>query len=762
MNVPPNSKPREVAFWEGRPIEKFADDQLGRKEFARFFAEAITHHSGNESLVLGVNAPWGEGKTSFKNMMTDLLTQEKADRVITLNFTPWEWASQNQVSEAFFTEISKQLELKDKSEDAKRAAERFRQLGKYLGLTSKLAMPAGMLLEPVLPGSTIVTFAIGKGLKKAYEISRDAAHDMQREAEHAKKSLPDVKNELRMALKSFLDKERKLILVVVDDIDRLSPEEIRLVFQMVRVNADFPAMVFLLLYDESFVLKALNTLFGQDSSKFLEKIVQFQTSLPVLTENRLRDHMTEKITEFLKNHPPYAALFDKTEFHKLWKIGIKDYVTNLRQCGRLLSSYEFHLGVFRSYEAEVNPMDFLIIEIFRLFDKKLHENIYTKSEKLFPSFLDFHIFDEPKEGGKSVFDERVEEVLSGAKLPAAVKLFGALFPKHGRGNEPFGITDEDQMAARQRRLCHILYFNRYFRLTVDAGDIPEERITELAAAMNEPAKFIAFLTELAKESVLPLALTKLLARDNLKPAHDEKEMIGRLCDFGEIAAVVPKSGVLVEPLDGLRTLVMLHIDPTLKSGHRLAIIEAGIQKSKGIHLPVLLARIEDINECQYSRTDIDMKKEYAIHLDRADADKLSVIVAARVEQAIQANVLKPTAEWEQSFQWYLSTMNKSIAQSSEIILDHPMALALTLLVIISKQAVKQYRETMRSPHFAESPIIFTNALFGLETFDKALSEHEIELRKMDGEISRRIEIYRDMRTHFSHLAEPKTLKAGNG
>src|SRR4051794_19241289 len=109
-------------FYDGRPIKDFADDSLGRKAFARFFAEAITRYSGQESLVLAINAPWGEGKTSLKNMVTSLLEEEHSERILTLTFTPWEWASQNQVSEAFFAEIGKQLELKDNSESAKEAA----------------------------------------------------------------------------------------------------------------------------------------------------------------------------------------------------------------------------------------------------------------------------------------------------------------------------------------------------------------------------------------------------------------------------------------------------------------------------------------------------------------------------------------------------------------------------------------------------------------------------------------------------------------
>ena len=127
-------------------------------------------------------------------MVTDLLTQEKSNRIVILNFTPWEWASQNQVSEAFFAEIAKQLELKDKSESAKQAAARFRTLGSYLWAgRAEIITPAGPLLEGGLPGSTIVTFALGKGLSKAREVARNAADDLEQAAERAKKSLPSVK-----------------------------------------------------------------------------------------------------------------------------------------------------------------------------------------------------------------------------------------------------------------------------------------------------------------------------------------------------------------------------------------------------------------------------------------------------------------------------------------------------------------------------------------------------------------------------------------
>ena len=238
---------------------------------------------------------------------------------------------------------------------------------------------------------------------------------------------------------------------------------------MVRVNADFPALVFLLLYDEEFVVSALDKFFRKASARFLEKIVQFQTTLPVLVDNRLRDHMAEELKIFFAARPACAALFSLERFHNLWTIGIGSYVTNLRQCGRLLSSYEFHLGVFRSNEAEVNALDFLVLEVF-IIRQKLYRSLYANGDRLFPDSQEtifWHL--KQRENKGDPWEERVKEFLKNVSNPAAVALFKELFPRYGFGLNDFVITEESQKTARQRRLCHIFYFNRYFRLTIDVG-----------------------------------------------------------------------------------------------------------------------------------------------------------------------------------------------------------------------------------------------------------------------------------------------------
>ena len=52
--------------------------------------------------------------------------------------------------------------------------------------------------------------------------------------------------------------------------------------------------------------------------------------------------------------------------------------------------------------------------------------------------------------------------------------------------------------------------------------------------------------------------------------------------------------------------------------------------------------------------------------------------------------------------------------------------------------------------------------FGFDNLDKAIEVYEAELRKLSDCIGKRIDIYRDMRQHFSQLADPKPGAAESG
>jgi predicted KAP-like P-loop ATPase len=70
------------------------------------------------------------------------------------------------------------------------------------------------------------------------------------------------------------------IVVVIDDIDRLPPEEVRTIFQVVKAIGDFERVGYLLAYDPEPVAKALSFNNTYDGRLYIEKIIQSSYSLP--------------------------------------------------------------------------------------------------------------------------------------------------------------------------------------------------------------------------------------------------------------------------------------------------------------------------------------------------------------------------------------------------------------------------------------------------------------------------------------------------
>src|SRR5699024_5660769 len=80
-------------------------------------------------------------------------------------------------------------------------------------------------------------------------------------------------NGLRQKITDALMELENPIVVVIDDIDRLGSLEIRQIFQLVRLTASFPNVIYLLAFDRNRVEHALSD-DAVSGRAYLEKIVQ--------------------------------------------------------------------------------------------------------------------------------------------------------------------------------------------------------------------------------------------------------------------------------------------------------------------------------------------------------------------------------------------------------------------------------------------------------------------------------------------------------
>lgn len=126
-------------------------------------------------------------------------------------------------------------------------------LGGSLLSSAKIAASAAGV--PILP---LLIEALSGGAKQSAELAESAEKVF--ESSEQEESV----GELKRSLAESLDKLDAPLLVILDDVDRLFKEEIRLLFQLIKVNADFPNVVYFQMFDRRIVEDALEGVGGED------------------------------------------------------------------------------------------------------------------------------------------------------------------------------------------------------------------------------------------------------------------------------------------------------------------------------------------------------------------------------------------------------------------------------------------------------------------------------------------------------------------
>jgi predicted KAP-like P-loop ATPase len=165
--------------------------------------------------------------------------------------------------------------------------------------------------------------------------------------------------ELRDHVEQLLEDQRR-ILIVIDDIDRLTADEIRQLFRVVKAVANFPKVIYLLDFGKNVVVKALAGIQGYGDrsleirdgmgAAYLEKIVQVSFKLPLPDQEALRSLLAEQLNSLQKDTPD--VLFDQDHWSNLYWDGIDHFIDTPRDVVHLINTL---LIIYPTVDGEVNP-----------------------------------------------------------------------------------------------------------------------------------------------------------------------------------------------------------------------------------------------------------------------------------------------------------------------------------------------------------------------------------------------------------------------
>lgn len=274
------------------PIKDSERDLIGRAPFAERLADILKSAAGPESLVIGLYGSWGSGKTSVINLVENELSRKdddgKAD-VSIVRFEPWNYLTAEQLLAQFLKEVGDSL---DKHAHGRRKlcgklrGKRPELLNAFAAYSEALLMTAGAdasLAGVQLTGAAVTAF--GNLLTSWLRKSTGRAGSVSAKKQRLEKEL--LKYDGR-------------VVVIIDDIDRLPNDQVRMVFQLVASLAKLPKINYLLSFDEEVVTRALSEVQKCDGAEYLEKVVQVPVRLPSISSGDLERMLLNDINAIFK------------------------------------------------------------------------------------------------------------------------------------------------------------------------------------------------------------------------------------------------------------------------------------------------------------------------------------------------------------------------------------------------------------------------------------------------------------------------------
>ncbi len=551
-----------TALSADRPSSNPQDDLFGHAPFAESLANSICRYPGNDGLVLALYGRWGSGKSTVLSYVRHFLEQRpEAEQPVIVTFNPWWFSGQENLARAFLGQLQAVLPAK---------SEKFKKLGDLLG---DFAEGVGGLID--LSG---MTGGAGSKIGKLIGLV----------TKRKPKDVPALKSEISKILREA----GKRILVVIDDIDRLTPEETRQLFTVIKALADFPNVVYLLAFDREVAAQAIEQQSGMPGERYLEKIIQVPFELPPVDRVALRAALFKRLDEVLGDTSD--GLFDQS----YWTNAFHDGIDPLIQVPRDVVRFTNTLSVTHpAVRGEVNPVDFIALEALRVFLPGLYDVIRTNQDK-----FSGHSRDSRYDGDQkaiAAFHEQWVQALPEQLRSSTRALLERIFPKIGQMG--YGADWLTQW-RRSLRACHPDVFPTYFRMTVPPGAVRRGEMLALLSLADTPAALGDALVQATGEK-RPDGLSKARALLERLMDHVEEDIpdehipvfIGVLFDIGDSLVLdSDERGSFDFGNESRVTRVVYHLLKRVDRTQRYDLLKAAIDQGRSLGVQrYLIAALSD-------------------------------------------------------------------------------------------------------------------------------------------------------------------------
>ena len=473
-----------------KPIKQPGEDRFGFSPFAEAIAQSIIKNKNPEGTVIAINGPWGSGKSSVINLVKHYLEEkiksnqspdsfefprrvpnwlkslapERRSRqpssdmsnssnvpLEILDFKCWWFRGEEALMIEFFHQLYRALD-KSGVEVAKKAVSRL----------------GSIMLRNLAPltGATTNHFAPGTG-----EMASTGMNFLSKIIQE-EETVEMLYDKISQALLN----SNKRYLMIIDDIDRLSPDEALLIFRLVKSVGRLTKITYLLAYDRKLAEKIVSDRYPSEGPHYLEKVVQAPFDIPYPLRSDLLKAFVESIKELWKEY----EMTEYRHFRSLFDNVVAPQIQSPRDIIRIMNALKVS---WPAVAGEVEPTDFLALETLRVKQPGLHAILKSNKQKLTGRDTDVYDTSSISEN-KSKRTSRYKEIFLGSllneKREERKRALSLLFPPLDSVWEGSGMSSSDRDNwKRQRRVCSSEHFDTYFRFSLSPETISIEEVNAI-------------------------------------------------------------------------------------------------------------------------------------------------------------------------------------------------------------------------------------------------------------------------------------------
>ncbi|WP_159454425.1 KAP family P-loop NTPase fold protein [Chitinophaga ginsengisegetis] len=488
-------------FIEDNSVVSYEDDHFNRKAAASEIARLIQSTNNQKSFAIGILGEYGSGKTSFLKLI-DLGLDHK--QILRINFDPWSAGNPEMIRREFFDLLASDIASMD-SKISSLIYSYGRKLASFDTRSLSFMNWFGFLHNP---------------------------HSTQNSGEYQQ-------------INKMLRATGRKIVITIDDLDRLYPDEIMEVLKLIRNTADFSNVFYLVGYDKMYVQNAIQTLSDAARQDYLDKIFQLEIPLPKREGgdliNALQEHL--KTTISTAHYEVFQNTLIPTGFHNKYQKAYSRVLRQGRDVIRFINGFKI---IYRLIGEEVDFESLLVLELIKFRFPTIYELIYSHSDHFLYEnpirstheqyFLPYMEKSEGFNNDISVFKTYIEKLewLKPEDVGLLNNLFLTLF-KGSLHNSP----------KPKNSISYPLYFDIYFRYRLSQTDISDKDFKAALASDN----MYEYMVYCASNNLHKELLVRLMQEDISKDQYHFEKIVTCIFTFGR--TFIEKEGFMRFDYDAL-------------------------------------------------------------------------------------------------------------------------------------------------------------------------------------------------------------------